>query len=120
MTGRARAQATRIVTVVVSMLIGATGAAPGQPTPNRIAEYASGERPWLQCGVEQTLEVDFEGTARPYHVEWRRCGPRQAEWKPDRTIDYPIHYVTVTRSAASAKPLFVFDNATEPGLTYIE
>jgi hypothetical protein len=95
--------------------------AAAQSTPNRAAEYAFGERPWLQCGVEQTFEVDFEGTGRPYRAEWRRCGPRHAEWKPDRqTIDYPTHFVTVTRNAAAATPLAVFDNAGEPGLSYIQ
>jgi hypothetical protein len=29
----------------------------------------------------QAVDVDLDGSARPYHVEWRRCGPRRAEWK---------------------------------------
>lgn len=97
------------------------GRAGAESMPNRAAEYAGGDRPWLRCGIEEALDVDFEGTGRPYHVEWRRCGPRQAEWKADgKTIDYPSHYVTVTRDAATPAPLVVFDNADEPGLSYIE
>ncbi|MFI5374504.1 MAG: hypothetical protein ACHQ8D_07725 [Candidatus Rokuibacteriota bacterium] len=98
----------------------APGLADEPPTPNRASEYAAGERPWLQCGLEQALDVDFEGTGRPYRAEWRRCGPSQVERKPDRNaFDYPTHYVTVTRNAAAPAPLFVFDNVAEPSLTYI-
>ena len=107
--------------LVAASVVYAPDLASAQPTPNRAPEYEAGERPWLRCGLEQALDVDFEGTGRFYWVEWRRCGPRQAEWKPDgRAIDYPTHYVTVTRDAGAAPALFVFDNAAEPGLTYIQ
>lgn len=103
------------------LVVGSAGAAGAQSLPSRASGYAAGERPWLRCGIEESIEVDFEGGRRPHRVEWRRCGPRRAEWKPDgTTIDYPVHYVTVTRDAASPAPLIVFDNADEPSISYVE
>ena len=105
------------------LLTGVAGVAPAaaQFMPNRAPEYPAGERPWLQCAVEQSLDVDFEGAGEPYRVEWRRCGPRQAEWKPAaKTIDYPSHYVTVARDAASPAPLVVFDNTEDESTAYIQ
>lgn len=105
----------------VLLLVGRPGVGPAgaQSMPNRAAEYRGGEQPWLRCGVEQALDVDLDGPGRPYHAEWRRCGPRRAEWKPDgKTIDYPVHWVVVTE-VGTAAPAVVFDNHEEPGLTYI-
>src|SRR5262245_3387200 len=110
-----------VVALIVTSVLWKSPRADAQSTPNRAAAYEAGQRPWLRCGVEHTFEVDFEGTGRPYHAEWRRCGPAQAQWKPDgKTIDYPTHYVTVLRQAAAPTALAVFDNAEEPGLTYIQ
>jgi len=107
--------------LVAASVVSAPDLAHAQPTPNRAAEYTADERPWLRCGIEQALDVDFEGTGRLYRAEWRRCGPRQAEWKADgKTIDYPTHYVTVARYAAAPTPLVVFDNAADRSLTYIQ
>ncbi len=120
MTPRAALLLLLMLALLVTGGAGA-GRAGAQSMQNRAPGYAAGDRPWLRCGIERALDVDFEGSGRPYRVEWRRCGPRQAEWKPDgKTIDYPSHFVTVTRDAASPTALVVFDNADEPGLSHIE
>src|SRR5260370_34336628 len=107
--------------LVAASVVSAPDLAHAQPTPNRAAEYTADERPWRRGGIEQALDVDFEGTGRLYRAEWRRCGPRQAEGEGDgKTIDYPTHYVTVARDAAAATPLVVFDNAADRNLTYIQ
>lgn len=90
-----------------------------QVVPNRVTDYADTDRPWTVCDLEQALEVDLDGPARPYHVEWRRCGPRQARWAADgKTIEYPTHFVVVRRDADP--PAAIFDNRTEPELSYIQ
>src|SRR5260370_5144827 len=61
--------------LVAASVVSAPDLAHAQPTPNRAAEYTADERPWLRCGIEQALDVDFEGTGRLYRAEWRRCGP---------------------------------------------
>jgi hypothetical protein len=95
------------------------GAARAQVTPNRAVDYGAGDRPWRVCGLAQALEVGLDGPARPYHVEWRRCGPPQARWASDgKTIDYPTHFVVVTRDAGP--PVAVFDNREEPEMSYVE
>lgn len=106
--------------LAASCLAVGSGLAPAraQVTPNRAADYAADDRPWSVCALAQALEVGLDGPARPYHVEWRRCGPPQARWAPDgKTIDYPTHFVVVTRDAGP--PVAVFDNREEPELSYV-
>jgi hypothetical protein len=102
------------------LVVGGAAAGLAQTMPNRASEYAAGAPPWLRYGIERALDVDFEGNDRPYRVEWRRCGPRRAEWSPDGKITYPSHYVVVTLDRASPTPLVVFDNADEPDTAHIE
>ena len=109
-----------VVLAAVLRLVGSPGsaAAGGPVVPNRAADYAADERPWRACGLAQALAVGLDGPARPYHVEWRRCGPPEARWASDgKTIDYPIHFVVVARDAGP--PLAVFDNRDEPALSHI-
>ncbi len=89
-------RAALLLLLMLALLVtGGTGAggAGAQSMQNRAPGYAAGDRPWLRCGIERALDVD---------------------------IDYPSHYVTVTRDAASPAPLVVFDNADEPSLSHIE
>jgi hypothetical protein len=112
-----------VLLAVAAALLLAGGPGPatagGPVVPNRATDYAPADQPWLACGLERALDVRLDGPARPYHVEWRRCGPPQARWRPDgKTIEYPTHFVVVTRGAGA--PLAVFDNREEPELSYIE
>ena len=121
MTPRAARSWLVIAALLVATAPGPVPASAQSMVPNRASAHSGGEPPWLKCGIQESLDVDFEGNGRPYFVEWRRCGPQRAEWRPDgKTIDYPAHYVTVTRNAPEAEPLVVFDNADEPSLLYIE
>src|SRR5260370_298151 len=81
--------------LVAASVVSAPDLAHAQPTPNRAAEYTADERPRLRCGVEQALDVDFEGTGRLYRAEWRRCGPpggadsRRADQPPPPPLRSP-------------------------------
>jgi len=44
------------------------------------------------CHTLTRFRVDFDGSGNLYEVEWRRCGPRNPDWKKQR---FPQHYVVV-------------------------
>jgi hypothetical protein len=100
---------------------------PSTPSPSEEAPDAAiafhrdddaGDAAAASCERRASFTAKLGDDTVPTHVEWLRCGPREAMWTDAGEIAYPSDRLTLTR--AGEPPLLLYSNDDDRGLDELD